>query len=69
MTNLCTKLVNFFLFSIVYSQVLSVSGAILTGFSKTARNYEMIIVGRLLIGIACGLFTGDLLSKTLFFQY
>lgn len=43
---------------LLYSQVLSITGAILSGCSKPAEAYEMIIVGRLLIGIACGLFTG-----------
>ena len=40
------------------SQILSLTGAILSGCSKPASAYEMIIVGRLLIGVACGLFTG-----------
>ena len=43
---------------LLYSQALSLTGAILSGCSKPAGAYEMIIVGRLLIGIACGLFTG-----------
>ena len=43
---------------LLYSQFLSIIGAILLLFSKTARNYEMIIIGRLLTGTACGLFTG-----------
>ena len=43
---------------LLYSQVLSLIGAMLSGCSKPAEAYEMIIVGRLLIGIACGLFTG-----------
>lgn len=43
---------------LLYSQALSLTGAILSGCSKPAEAYEMIIVGRLLIGIACGLFTG-----------
>ena len=43
---------------LLYSQLLSLSGAILSGCSNPAESYEMIIVGRLLIGLACGLFTG-----------
>ena len=43
---------------LLYSQVLILIGAMLSGCSKPAEAYEMIIVGRLLIGIACGLFTG-----------
>ena len=43
---------------LLYSQSLSVLGAILSGCSKLSRCYEMIIIGRLLIGIACGIFTG-----------
>merc|ERR1712242_663259 len=34
------------------------TGAILSGCSKKAQAYEMLIIGRLLIGVACGLFTG-----------
>lgn len=40
------------------AQVLSISGAILSGCCKVGSSYEMLIIGRLLIGIACGLFTG-----------
>jgi len=43
---------------LLYSQSLSLIGAILSGCSEPARSYEMIIVGRILIGTACGLFTG-----------
>jgi len=43
---------------LLVSQILSLTGAILSGCSKPASAYEMIIVGRLLIGVACGLFTG-----------
>ena len=37
---------------------MSILGAILSGCSKLIGSYEMIIIGRLLIGIACGLYTG-----------
>ena len=43
---------------LLYSQSLSLAGAILSGCSEPAGSYEMIIIGRLLIGLACGLFTG-----------
>lgn len=43
---------------LLYAQALSLSGAILSGCSKPAASYEMLIIGRLLIGIACGFFTG-----------
>ena len=37
---------------------MSILGAVLSGCSKLIGSYEMIIIGRLLIGIACGLYTG-----------
>lgn len=43
---------------IFYTQFLSIIGAILSGISKPASTYEVLIIGRFLIGIACGLFTG-----------
>ena len=44
--------------ALLYSQSLSILGAVLSGCSKLIGSYEMIIIGRLLIGIACGLYTG-----------
>lgn len=41
-----------------YTQLLSVSGAVASGVSVPAGAYELLIIGRLLIGLACGLFTG-----------
>ena len=32
-------------------------GALLMGFSKTAGSFEMIVIGRLSTGVACGFFT------------
>ena len=43
---------------ILLTQTLSIIGAILSGISKPAGTYEILIIGRLLIGVACGLFTG-----------
>ena len=43
---------------LLYTQIFSFTGAILSGFAKTAGSYEMLIIGRFGIGIACGLFTG-----------
>ena len=43
---------------ILYTQFFSILGAILMGCSKQADSYEMLIIGRLIIGLACGLFTG-----------
>ena len=43
---------------IFLTQFLSIFGAILSGISKPASTYEVLIIGRFLIGIACGLFTG-----------
>ena len=38
-------------------QVFSVLGALLMGLSETAGSFEMLVVGRLSTGVACGLFT------------
>ena len=43
---------------IFLTQSLSIIGAILSGISKPASTYEVLIIGRLFIGVACGLFTG-----------
>ena len=43
---------------IFLTQSLSILGAILSGISKPASTYEILIIGRFFIGIACGLFTG-----------
>ena len=40
------------------TQIFSFSGAILSGAAQAAKSYEMLILGRFCIGIACGLFTG-----------
>ncbi|XP_037650020.1 solute carrier family 2, facilitated glucose transporter member 3a isoform X1 [Sebastes umbrosus] len=38
--------------------VLAVIGGLLMGFSTICNSYEMVIAGRLVIGLFCGLFTG-----------
>ncbi|XP_060948497.1 solute carrier family 2, facilitated glucose transporter member 3a [Limanda limanda] len=38
--------------------VLAVIGGLLMGFSTICSSYEMVIAGRLVIGLFCGLFTG-----------
>ncbi|XP_013394366.1 solute carrier family 2, facilitated glucose transporter member 1 isoform X1 [Lingula anatina] len=38
--------------------VFTIIGAALMGTSQVAKSYEMIIVGRLVVGLSCGLFTG-----------
>ena len=43
---------------IFLTQSLSIIGAILSGISKPASTYEIFIIGRLFIGVACGLLTG-----------
>ena len=43
---------------LLYTQSLSLIGAILSGCSRVAGAYEMLLIGRLMIGVACGLFTG-----------
>ena len=43
---------------ILYTQTFSIFGAILMGCSKSAGSFEMLMIGRLFIGLSCGLFTG-----------
>ncbi|XP_067111277.1 solute carrier family 2, facilitated glucose transporter member 3a [Osmerus mordax] len=38
--------------------ILAVIGGLLMGFSTICNSYEMVIAGRLVIGLFCGLFTG-----------
>ncbi|TNN28207.1 Solute carrier family 2, facilitated glucose transporter member 3 [Liparis tanakae] len=38
--------------------ILAVVGGLLMGFSTLCSSYEMVIAGRLVIGLFCGLFTG-----------
>jgi MFS family permease len=45
-------------YGLLYTQAFSLVGALFSGCSVPATSYEMLIIGRLLIGIACGLFTG-----------
>ncbi|XP_060726589.1 solute carrier family 2, facilitated glucose transporter member 1 [Tachysurus vachellii] len=40
------------------SNILALIGGALMGLSKISRSYEMVILGRLVIGIFCGLYTG-----------
>lgn len=40
------------------SNILAVVGASLMGLSGLSRSFEMIIIGRLVIGVFCGLVTG-----------
>ncbi|XP_070548900.1 solute carrier family 2, facilitated glucose transporter member 3-like [Ptychodera flava] len=42
----------------LFSDLFSIIGGLLMLLSKTASSYEMIIVGRLIIGFYCGLSTG-----------
>ncbi|XP_072317052.1 solute carrier family 2, facilitated glucose transporter member 3 [Eucyclogobius newberryi] len=44
--------------SMLLANILAVIGAGLMGLSGVSRAYEMIIVGRLIIGVFCGLCTG-----------
>lgn len=41
--------------ALLYNNILAVIAALLMGFSKLAYSFEMLIVGRLVIGINCGL--------------
>lgn len=40
---------------LMFNNIFAIIGALLEGFSKMANSYEMIIAGRLFIGINCGL--------------
>ena len=42
---------------LLYVQVFSVLGALLMGLSKSAGSFEMLVIGRLSTGVACGFFT------------
>jgi SP family facilitated glucose transporter-like MFS transporter 1 len=44
--------------SLLLNNVLGILGALLMGLSKPSRSYEMIMVGRFLIGLNCGLNSG-----------
>ncbi|XP_063166120.1 solute carrier family 2, facilitated glucose transporter member 3-like isoform X2 [Candoia aspera] len=44
--------------SMLMVNVLAIAGGILMGFSKMARAVEMLIIGRFIIGVFCGLCTG-----------
>uniref|UniRef100_A0A1B6E846 Major facilitator superfamily (MFS) profile domain-containing protein n=1 Tax=Clastoptera arizonana TaxID=38151 RepID=A0A1B6E846_9HEMI len=43
---------------LIYTNILVFVSAIMLGISKTIKSYEIIIVGRFIIGVACGLFAG-----------
>ena len=43
---------------LLYTQVFSLLGAILMGSCKAANSYEILVLGRILVGISAGLFTG-----------
>ncbi|XP_064645201.1 glucose transporter type 1-like [Lineus longissimus] len=40
------------------NNVFGITAALLMGLSKTANSFEMIIIGRLIVGFCCGIFTG-----------
>ncbi|XP_060777617.1 solute carrier family 2, facilitated glucose transporter member 3 [Neoarius graeffei] len=44
--------------SMLLCNILALIGGGLMGLSSVARSHEMVIIGRLVIGIFCGLFTG-----------
>ncbi|XP_066538434.1 solute carrier family 2, facilitated glucose transporter member 3 [Hoplias malabaricus] len=44
--------------SMILCNVLAVIGGGLMGLSKACESYEMVIIGRLVIGLFCGLYTG-----------
>lgn len=44
--------------SLLLNNILGILGALFMGLSKPANSYEMIIIGRFLIGLNCGLNSG-----------
>ncbi|CAH1788379.1 unnamed protein product [Owenia fusiformis] len=40
------------------TNIVIVIAALLMGFSKLAKSYEMLIIGRVIVGFGCGLFSG-----------
>ncbi|KAG8431048.1 hypothetical protein GDO86_019493 [Hymenochirus boettgeri] len=44
--------------SMLFANVLAFIAAIFMGFSKMASSFEMLIIGRLIVGLYCGLTTG-----------
>ena len=44
--------------SLLLNNILGIAGALLMGLSKPCRSYEMIMVGRFLIGLNCGFNSG-----------
>ncbi len=44
--------------SLLYNNVLALAAALLMGLSKVCGSYEMIIIGRFIIGLNCGLNSG-----------
>lgn len=44
--------------SMLLSNILALLGAALMGLSSLSQSFEMVIVGRLIIGVFCGLCTG-----------
>jgi len=44
--------------SMLLANILAIVGGLLMGFSGLSRSFEMVIVGRFVIGMFCGLCTG-----------
>ncbi len=42
----------------MYNNILAIAGALLMGLSDTANSFEMLIIGRFVIGLNCGLNSG-----------
>ena len=43
---------------LLYAQVLTILGASMMGFCKILKSYEMLLIGRFLVGVSSGIFTG-----------
>jgi SP family facilitated glucose transporter-like MFS transporter 1 len=44
--------------SLLYNNILGIVGGLLMGLSKPCKSYEMIMLGRFVIGLNCGLNSG-----------
>ena len=53
--------------SLLYNNILAIIGALLMGLSEKCNSYEMLIFGRFVIGINCGMFQKQS-NKIIYFE-